>query len=237
VKTIVLAVVALVLVALTGFLVYLSLPFPAEADRLASASANPKYTVTETDDAIVLAPPSGSGDGLLFFPEQHVEPEAYVYKLSGLAEAGVTVVIARPILNLAIVDFRPISTFTAGTSHVDRWFVGGHGVGGTRACLHASEGRIAGLVLVAATCANDLSNSGVRVVSISGDLDQITSPGSILNSKSLLPPDTVFVKIEGANHSQFGDFGAQPGDGKSKTKDSGVRYQITEAVLELVGRN
>lgn len=235
-KTIVLSVIAIVLVALTGVLVYLSLPYPAEAGTLQKASESTAYTVSETADAIVLTPEHGTGDGLLFFPEQHVAAESYVYKLSGLAEAGVTVVIARPILNVAMLDFRPISTFMDQVSRVDHWYVGGHGVGGSRACLHAGDGHIAGLVLLGATCASDLSGSGIRVVSISGDLDRITSPGAILNSKPLLPSDTTFVKIEGANHSQFGDYGTQPGDGESKTKDSGVRYQITEAVLRLMGR-
>jgi hypothetical protein len=32
------------------------------------------------------------------------------------------------------------------------------------------------------------------------------------DSKKLLPPDTVWVVIEGGNHAQFGNYGFQPGD-------------------------
>lgn len=235
-KPIVLVLLGTLLLGLTAFLVYASLPYPAETGPLETAKTDASFTYTETLDGVVLQPKSGTGDGLVFLPGAHVAPEAYAAKLSGLAEAGVTVVIARPILNYAILDYRPLSTFEDLAPNVDRWFVGGHSLGGVRACLYAADGRVAGLALFGSYCSNDLSSTGLAVVTISSSKDGLSTPAKIADAKHLLPQDAAFVEIPGANHAQFGDYGGQPGDGTSETKDSGVRYQITEAVLALINR-
>jgi hypothetical protein len=174
--------------------------------------------------------------GLVFVPGAQVDPSAYLWKLSGIvAETGATVVITEPTLNLAFFDQRPLSTFTALAPGVDEWYVGGHSLGGVRACQLAEDAE--GLVLFGSYCANDLSESDFDVLSFEGSADGLSTPAKIEEASPLLPGDTVSVLIEGANHASFGDYGAQPGDGVATIGTDEVRQLIAVASAEFIAES
>jgi hypothetical protein len=186
----------------------------------------------------VLAPTGvASATGLVFIPGAKVDPYAYMYKLSEIVErTGATIVITKPTLNLAFFDQRPLSTFTADAPGVDRWFVGGHSLGGVRACMLADDPAVAGLVLLGSYCANDLADSGLEVVSISGRRDGLSTPAKIADARQLLPTDADFVEIEGLNHAGFGDYGKQPGDNSATISTDEQRDAITDALATVLAR-
>ena len=221
---------ALILIAVIGFLLWANIGvMAAEPEALAAVRADTDVTLTDEGGAWVLAPASGASDtGLVFIPGAKVDPLAYAATLVGVVDDGVTVVITKPTLNLAFFDFRPLSEFTALAPDVDDWFVGGHSLGGVRACQLA-EGTD-GLVLFGSYCANDLSDSGLAALSISGSEDGLSTPEKIDEAAHLLPADTIFVVIEGGNHAGFGAYGAQPGDGEATIPDAEIREQITDAL-------
>ena len=138
-------------------------------------------------------------------------PPQFSSLLFSATHVGMTVVITRPWLNLAFFDPRPLSDFTSAAPGVDAWLVGGHSLGGVRACQLAPDAD--GLVLFGSYCANDLSDSGLPVLSISGAEDGLSTPEKIQDSRGLLPADAEFVEIAGAAHASFGDYGPQAGDG------------------------
>ncbi|MEO6116987.1 MAG: alpha/beta hydrolase, partial [Pseudolysinimonas sp.] len=88
--------------AIAAFIIYALVPMPAEPGPLAASRADAAITLTESADGVVLAPRTPNGTGLVYLAGARVDPAAYADKLRGLADAGVTVVIARPILNFAI---------------------------------------------------------------------------------------------------------------------------------------
>lgn len=209
-------------------------------DRTASLEVwnDPEIVVTSTDHSIVLSPAeNASGVGLVFIPGARVDPYAYMYKLSGIVdETGATVVITRPTLNLAFFDARPLSALTVDAPEVNEWFVGGHSLGGVRACQlvdapDAAAQGVVGLVLFGSYCANDLSDSGLKALSISGSEDGLSTPEKIASAAHLLPDNAVFVQIEGANHASFGDYGAQPGDGEATIDSEQMRKEITQVLV------
>jgi pimeloyl-ACP methyl ester carboxylesterase len=236
-RIVALAVLAALLLAVIGFVGYASLPQTAKAAPLAAVRADPAIHLTETGDGIVLTPASGAtGTGLVFLAGAHIDPAAYAYKLSGLADAGVTVVIARPILNLAILDWRPLRIFTGLAPGVATWYVGGHSLGGVRACQYAKDDyAVAGVVLVGSYCSADLSESSIPVLSVAGSRDGLSTQTKIRDAARLLPVDAQFVEITGADHASFGDYGEQAGDNAATARDSSVRSQLTTVVLTLVG--
>ena len=221
---------ALLLLVVAAFLIWANVGvMAAEPEALAAVRDDPAVTLTDEGGAWVLAPASGDSDtGLVFIPGAKVDPVAYAATLVGVVEEGVTVVITKPTLNLAFFDFRPLSDFTALAPDVQDWFVGGHSLGGVRACQLA-EGTD-GLVLFGSYCANDLSDTDLAALSISGSEDGLSTPEKIDENAHLLPPDTVFVVIEGGNHAGFGGYGAQPGDGEATIPDAEIRAQITDAL-------
>ena len=131
------AVAAVLVVVSAGFLAYASTPMMAEEEPLARAEST--VAITETAEGVVLSPSQPNGTGLVFFAGARVDPAAYANKLSGVAASGITVVIARPTLNFAILETRPLSTWEGLAPGIGSWAVGGHSLGGVRACMYAED--------------------------------------------------------------------------------------------------
>ncbi|WP_010202278.1 alpha/beta hydrolase [Salinibacterium sp. PAMC 21357] len=237
VRVLLISLASLIVFAAIGILVWANVGvMQAEPDPLEKVSANPAVSLHETPDSFILSPTDGaSGVGLVFIPGAKVNAEAYLYKLSGaVVESGLTVVVTKPILNLAFFDQRPLTTFTDTAPDIDSWFVGGHSLGGVRACQYAAQPDVSGLVLFASYCANDLADVGTRVLSLSGSNDLLSTPDKIMNAAHLLPTNTTFFPIDGANHARFGDYGVQSGDGVADLDSSVVRDVITAEIDSFV---
>jgi pimeloyl-ACP methyl ester carboxylesterase len=225
------AVVALLLIAVAGVLIYSQVGvMAAEPGALAAVRADDRITIEDDARAIVLSPTGTNSEvGLVYIPGAKVDPWAYAAKMSGaVAEGGVTVVITKPWLNLAFFDLRPLSAFTGLAPDPDRWIVAGHSLGGVRACQLTGDADA--LALFASYCATDLSGSRLPVLSIGGSADGLSTPQKIADSRHLLPADAELVEIDGAGHASFGDYGSQPGDGTATISDDDMTAQITELV-------
>lgn len=228
---ILLGVLALLGLLVLGFLIWASTGImKAEPGPLAAAQDDPDVIMTDYDEAIVLAPATGnSTTGFVFIPGAKVAAEAYVSNLSGIVEdENLTVVITKPTLHLAFFDLRPLETFTDLAPEVDRWSVGGHSLGGVKACQFAEDPEMDGLVLFGSYCANDLSGSAITVLSIGGSEDALSTPSKIEDASTKLPPDAEFIQIDGANHARFGDYGVQSGDGNATINSDEMRAILTE---------
>lgn len=205
----------------------------AEPGPLAAVRADPALTITDDAAGIVLAPAEGGSTvGLVFIPGAKVDPWAYASILSGVVERDdVTVVITKPWLNLAFFDPRALGSFTDLAPGVDTWMVGGHSLGGVRACQLATDADA--LVLFASYCANDLSGSGLPVLSIAGSDDGLSTPEKISHARHLLPENAELVEIAGASHASFGDYGPQSGDGTPTISDAEMHSRVTELLGEF----
>ena len=198
----------------------------AEPEPLETVRENTALAVTDAEEGIVLAPADGGSEvGLVFIPGAKVDPWAYAAILQGLAEDGVTVVITRPWLNLAFFDPRGMDAFTSAAPEVDVWAVGGHSLGGVRACQLAPDADA--LVLFASYCANDLSDSRLPVLSLAGSEDGLSTPEKIADARDLLPSDAELVEIAGASHASFGDYGPQSGDGTPTISTTEMHAEVT----------
>ena len=228
----------LVVLAIVALVTWANIVMQGERGPALLAWRDRQVAITSTDHSIILAPRSGAtGTGLVFIPGAKVDPYAYLYKLSGIVEKGVTVVITKPTLNLALLDQRPLDTFTADAPGVTRWFVGGHSLGGVRACMLAdstAEPDVAGLVLFGSYCVNDLSRTELIVLSIGGERDGLSTPAKIEAAKDMLPSSAIFVEIPGSNHARFGDYGEQPGDGIATISSATARAEITAALSAIL---
>ena len=222
---------AIVLVlAVGGVLAYTQIGvMSAERGPLAEARENSAITVTDAAQGIVLAPADGDSDqGLVFIPGAKVDPWAYAAVLQGLAEQGVTVVITRPWLNLAFFDPRGLDEFTSAAPDVESWAVGGHSLGGVRACQLAPDADA--LVLFASYCANDLSGTDLPVLSVAGSEDGLSTPEKIADARPKLPADAELIEIDGASHASFGDYGPQAGGGEPTLSDEEMHAEVTDVV-------
>ena len=236
--TVLIAILVLLVLAIVALVTWANIIMQGERGPALLAWRDRRVAITSTEHSIVLTPISGAtGTGLVFIPGAKVDPYAYLYKLSGIVKKGVTVVITKPTLNLALFDQRPLATFTADAPGVTRWFVGGHSLGGVRACMLAASTAgpdVAGLVLFGSYCANDLSQADLTVLSIGGERDGLSTPGKIEAAKDMLPSSATFVEIPGSNHARFGDYGVQPGDGVATISSATARSEITDALARIL---
>ncbi|MCR2825662.1 alpha/beta hydrolase [Microbacterium sp. zg.Y909] len=207
----------------------------AEPEPLDAVRADERITVTDDSAAIVLSPADGDSDtGLVFIPGAKVDPWAYAALLAGaVAEDDRTVVITKPWLNLAFFDPRGLDTFTDLAPGVDTWIVGGHSLGGVRACQLAADADA--LALFASYCATDLSDTDLPVLSLAGTEDGLSTPQKIADARGLLPADAELVEIDGASHASFGDYGPQAGDGEPTIGDGDMRARVAAALGGFAG--
>ncbi|WP_449408622.1 alpha/beta hydrolase [Microbacterium maritypicum] len=227
-KVVLWGLVAIVVLGVGGILVWSQVGvMAAEPEPLADVRADPAIRIEDAPQGIVMTPADGDSDrGLVFVPGAKVDPWAYASILQGLADDGVTVVITRPWLNLAFFDLRGLDAFTSAAPDIDDWAVGGHSLGGVRACQLAADAEA--LVLFGSYCADDVSTRDLAVLSISGSEDGLSTPAKIDAARHLLPADAEMVEIDGASHASFGDYGPQAGDGEPTISRADMHARMDE---------
>jgi hypothetical protein len=182
--------------------------------------------------------------GVIFFPGALVDPVAYAPVVRPVAEAGHTVVLVeltrRGVLGGAD-DPRVIESARAAMrahSDVRAWAVAGHSRGGVVASrmAHQHPGEVRGLALIGTSHPRDFSLAELRapVVKVLGSRDCVAEVEKSDANRHLLPSSTRWLVIEGANHSQFGSYGFQPGDCFATIDRVQQREATVQALLELL---
>jgi dienelactone hydrolase len=155
-----------------------------------------------------------------------------------IAAAGNLVVVPEMPINMAV--FRPniADEIMATYPDIDRWFIGGHSIGGTMAAQYANENRetVDGLVIWASYPADnaDLSDSNLPVTLIYGALDPRVNDESVNKRQDLLPADTDYVRIDGGDHHQFGAYEITPEEHFATITSDSQQEQIVESTLALL---
>ena len=193
--------------------------------------------VTSTATRIEMTPtdPAG-GAGLVFYPGGLVDPRAYAGLLRPIAEAGYPVVIVKPPYGIGFLARGAAADIVQSSEADIAWVVGGHSLGGVAAAAAANDGTTFDrLALWAAFPAGNIADrNDLAVTSIFGSEDRLTTPEAVAESAADLPPDTLFVEIEGGIHSYFGDYGPQRGDGTATVARPEAQRQIVDATLDLL---
>lgn len=230
------SVVGAVVAAVVGYALWLSFPQRAEESNLQKARGIEGVALRESARAVVLMPDSPKA-GLLVYPGARVEPAAYAFKMSGIAQKGMAVVIAKPLFNFALLDITNPDEYKKEAAGVNDWYVAGHSLGGVKACAvaGAEPQKYRGLVLFGAYCSSSIKDIRLKVLSIGGGNDGLTTGEDIETHASLLPSNTIFKMVEGMNHAGFGDYGLQDGDAEMTAADDYVRAEIASAVTALIG--
>jgi hypothetical protein len=176
--------------------------------------------------------------GVIFYPGGKVDPRAYAPPMHQIAAQGYLAVIVPMPLNLAVLAPGKASQVMAAYPEIKDWIIGGHSLGGSMAAHFVKQNPtlLDGLFFWAAYPASgdDLSQTNIKVVSVSGSLDGLATPDKIYASRVLLPADTLWIPIEGGNHAQFGWYGDQPGDNSAEISRAEQQRIAIQAVLDLL---
>jgi pimeloyl-ACP methyl ester carboxylesterase len=228
----------LLAVLVGGFILWGETPAKPMPEALTALQSDAQVTVT-TGKWIVFTPTLSQPEtGFIIYPGGRVDYRAYAPAAHQIAAQGYLVVIVHMPLNLAVTDAGAAADVIAAYPAIKHWAVGGHSLGGSMAAnfAHSHPDAISGLVLWASYPAgsDNLSASGLKVLSISGTLDGLSTPAKIAASHALLPADTVWVPIEGGDHAQFGWYGPQSGDNPATISREEQQAQIVQATAEFL---
>jgi len=205
---------------------------------------NPEVLINETRDYIELKPARNdiSNTGFIFYPGGLVDPHAYEdwatdFALSG---KGHQVIIAKMPANLAVLESKAARKI-AKKFPARQWVIGGHSLGGAMACtmVEKEEELFRGLILMAAYSAQsvDLSAWNGVVISITASKDEVLDWQTFEEGKKRLPLATQFMEITGGNHSGFGSYGYQEGDGEADISREEQQEQIVELIQNFYQEN
>ena len=233
-KIAILALGAFIVLIVGGVIVWTAGTLGPSDQAISMLQSDSEVRVIQEASLIVFEPASSQlSAGFVLYPGGRVDFQSYSPLLRGLAERNVLTAVVQAPLDLAFFNANGADDVIAAYPQITNWYIGGHSLGGVVAASYvADRPEISGLVLWASYPADDrLKNSNMRVLSMYGSNDGISTPEEVLPSRELLPAQAIFVEIEGGNHSQFGSYGLQPGDGEATISAAAQWAQIIEVMM------
>ncbi len=179
----------------------------------------------------------GEEKALIFYPGAKVEETAYAPLLHSLAEQGVDCFLIKAPMKLTILDGDAADGIRNAYSY-KHYYLAGHSLGGYSAANYSANhlDEYDGLFLLAAYPGEDLTKAAFPVVFIYGDKDGILNRERLERGFTLSPGNYQSVIIKGGNHSNFGSYGAQKGDGVAKITAEEQQKITVDEILKAIGK-
>ena len=173
-------------------------------------------------------------NALIFYPGAKVEETAYAPLLHDLAGEGMDVFLVSMPFRLAFFRMNGAGALM-DSYHYDHWYIGGHSLGGAMAAVYAAKhpDHLTGVVLLAAYPTKQL-DEGLQAVTVYGSEDRVLNRKKLEQCRPFLPEKAVWLEIPGGNHAQFGDYGAQKGDGTASISAQEQLRQTEDVILNMM---
>ena len=186
--------------------------------------------------------------GFIFYPGARVDFRAYAPLVREIAKGGYPSFLVSMPLNLAMFDIHAADRIRAANPGIKRWVIAGHSLGGAMAAQYLADSfspagntsrvtasSLSGLILLGAYSTSDLSAyDSLRVLSVSGSQDGLSTPAKIRANAKNLPGAARFLEIAGGNHAHFGNYGDQDGDLPASIPPLAQRQASVAAILEFL---
>jgi hypothetical protein len=226
------------LIALAAFSAWAYTPPTPMPQALASLQSDAMVKMTLSPWIIFFPTNTKPSTGLIFYPGGRVDDRSYAPTLHRIAEQGYLVIVPPMPFNLAVFSPDAANAIISHFPEIKTWVLGGHSLGGAMAAEYAYRhlSQVSGLVLWASypPDSDNLSNSSLKVLSLSASMDGLATTDKINHSRLLLPADTVWTVIQGGNHAQFGWYGPQSGDLPADISRVDQQEQVFQATLKFL---
>ena len=228
-KIIILIVVAAILCTI---LIYLCAGnYAAAGEALQAMQPGNGVSVTQDAKTIAFIPDTKTQDGFIFYPGGKVDAEAYAMFARDLAEQGVLCVIVKMPFDLAVFNVSGEKDVLYAYPDIEYCPIGVHSLGGVMAAEYAkNDDRVADIVFLASYPNSDLSRSAKRALSITAENDEVLDWDKYAAAEAKLPADAISYRIEGGNHSGFGSYGHQSGDGQATVSPAQQQKETADKV-------
>lgn len=224
--------VSVLMVIAVLFILYVNNYYHASPDVDKYFSLSGTVTITDTECGLLLDG-DGTENALIFYPGAGVEYTAYIPLLYEIAEKGVDVFLVKMPFNLAFFGVSRADEIISSFDY-SRWYISGHSLGGAMAAYYAYDNydKLDGIIFLAAYTTKDLTDKGLRALTVYGSEDGVISFDKLTAGRNLLPEGSEEVVIEGGNHALFGLYGEQKGDGTAAVS-AGEQWKMTSDAVTL----
>jgi len=232
-------IVAFIVILISGF-VFLSQYSPATESEIDFVLNNEDgFLYEENKSYISLSPAEPLGINIIFYPGGNVDEKAYIPMFAELAKEGIGIYIIKMPFRLAVFNINgadEVLQVIKSLSQNDKIYLSGHSLGGAMISVYASRnpGVFDGLILLGAYSTSDISQTGLKVLSIAGTEDMVLSRENFEKYMNNLPSDAVVLEIEGGNHAYFGNYGEQKGDGVATISRKKQQEVTINAILDFI---
>ena len=223
-----------VIVAACGL--YVNDYYRADTSAIAAFSSGKDVSKEVLADDTVVYSPKKPTAGLIFYPGGKVEHTAYEPLMIACAQKGILCILVEMPFRLAVLDANAADGYMERYPDIDRWYIGGHSLGGSMAASYAAKhaDELDGVILLGAYSTANLSDSGLEVLSIYGSNDLVMNREKYDKYKTNLPENFTEYVIDGGCHAYFGMYGAQDGDGKPTVSNRQQIQTTAEQINKLV---
>ena len=214
-----LAVLLLAVIALLGsaFIYY-------HANEIAlKALESDNVIVEETDFGCRFDGPSDDAV-FVFYSGANVDEAAYAPLLHSVADSCMDVCLVKMPFHLAIFGMNKADSIIAQYDY-EKWYIGGHSLGGAVAANYAADHDLDGVILFAAYPTKDVDEP---MLILYGSEDGVLNMARVKKASQYGTVDELV--IEGGNHAGFGNYGEQKGDGISTISEEEQQKEAVEAI-------
>jgi hypothetical protein len=231
--------VGIPIIILVGIFYWFGDVYSPTDEALAYLESSNSVNVLENEDWFEFIPEQEKiTTGIIFYPGGKVKAESYAPLAFELAEKGTMVSIIKMPLHLAVLAPNKANKYINNNEKINNWVIMGHSLGGAMAATFSENHpeKLEALIMLASYPANsvDLSDIDIDVLSIYASEDKIADKNKILVAKERLPETTEFVEIKGGNHSYFGSYGLQKGDGEAIITEEEQRKIVRVNIMEFL---
>ena len=204
-------------VSIIGFFIWLSNGYSLQSYDMKYLESNSKVEVKTDGDYTYFTPTNvNATKGFIFYPGERVDSSSYAKLCNMIASYGYKVVAVDMPFNYASFGENKADDVIKNNPEITKWVIGGDSLGGTVASNYAINNKnIEGIVFISSYPRENISELGFKILSLWGSKDNVVDYKELINSKERLPKDTKYIEIEGANHSQFANYGTYSGDGEA----------------------
>lgn len=191
-----------------------------------------------TEGKFTVMGPENAEAAFIFYPGGKVEHTAYLPLMQACAEEGILCILVEMPFRLSVLDKNAAGEIRDQYPQIQRWYIGGHSLGGSMAASYLSDhvDDYSGLVLLGAYSTADLSNARIDVLSIYGSEDGVMNKKKYKNNRDNLPSGFSEVIIEGGCHAYFGMYGHQDGDGTPTISNEEQILLTAEEIGKMINK-
>ena len=231
-KRFLLIIPGVIIMLCSAFLLYTGVYYHADASALAALKSDEYVHVTQTEYGWLFDGPSET-DALIYYPGGKVEETAYAPLLHYLAGQGMDVCLVKMPFRLAVFGVNRANHVMRQYDY-EHWYIGGHSLGGVIAADYASKhsSELCGVYMLAAYPIKPLDKKTAAII-IYGSEDGILNMKKMTDAKQYLPDGSKEHVIKGGNHSQFGNYGKQDGDGIADISSDEQQRKTVELILQI----